>query len=78
MKSQQKKVRVTITIDPALLDEVHDIGGMMQQSNSAALSWLCRLGLQSLNAMKKGGIDHGWIKIYGSVDEGIPEACERS
>lgn len=59
----QKKEKIAITIDRELLKDVEQSAELTGLNRSQAVEMFVRMGIMMLNAVDKGGIDHGKITI---------------
>ena len=59
----QKKEKIAITIDRELLKDVEHSAELTGLNRSQAVEMFVRMGIMMLNAVDKGGIDHGKITI---------------
>ena len=59
----QKKEKIAITIDRELLKDVEQSAELTGLNRSQAVEMFVRMGIMILNAVDKGGIDHGKITI---------------
>lgn len=59
----QKKEKIAITIDRELLKDVEKSAELTGLNRSQAVEMFIRMGIMMLNAVDKGGIDHGKITI---------------
>lgn len=59
----QKKEKIAITIDKELLEDVEQSAELTGLNRSQAVEMFVRMGIMMLNAVDKGGIDHGKITI---------------
>ncbi len=59
----QKKEKIAITIDRELLQDIEQSAELTGLNRSQAVEMFVRMGIMMLNAVDKGGIDHGKITI---------------
>lgn len=59
----QKKKRITVTIDPVVLDRVDESAEVSGLNRSQAVDLFIRMGMIMMDSIDKGGIDHGKITI---------------
>ena len=58
-----RKKKIAITIDRELLKDVEQSAELTGLNRSQAVEMFVRMGIMMLNAVDKGGIDHGKITI---------------